>query len=238
MRQTLQTQSDYNALSIAASTPTVTAITESPGPVIPLPVFQQPVLTAEIPPNVVPVGETNAAANNNLIVIGVAALGIGLLLMQGKGSSVGKKGKNSSLLPLLLAGGVAIWYFTRNNGATSTVPAETVPPIGAPVEPTTGTGQPPAITAPVDVAAAARGYTAASDAAALQRDWPLVAPVLPLMSDAEIIYLYNYFYGYVLPGKKLYQYPGPTGVFPDGGWYTALFNAVTAISRNYNLKII
>jgi len=57
------------------------------------------------------------------------------------------------------------------------------------------------------------------------------------MTDAEIISMYNYMFGYVLQNKKLYQYPGATGTYIDGGWDTPLYNQMVAIRTKYNLSI-
>lgn len=55
------------------------------------------------------------------------------------------------------------------------------------------------------------------------------------MNDQEINASYDYMWGYVLKGKTLYQYPGTTGIYIDGGWNTVLYNQIAAIRTKYNI---
>lgn len=55
------------------------------------------------------------------------------------------------------------------------------------------------------------------------------------MNDQELIDSFDYVWSYMLRGKKLYQYPGATGIYADGGWNTRLYNAIAAIKSKYGI---
>lgn len=249
--------SDVDTLLLASGTPA--SVVPSVSPVTVTPAQIAPVVTPEISPNVaivqnaavMPVTDAGVpAAGSDKTILLVAAAGIAVLLLMKKKKSVSGitgigKNKKSSIIPLLLVGGAAAYYFyNQSQGALTVLDAAANPAIIPPAPltiPVTGGSaaipQPPPIVTPVEVATIARGYTAATDENALSRDWPAMMTTMKLMTDTEIIQLYNYFYGYVLPGKKLYRLPGATGIFPDGGWDTALYDAIAAIKTKYSINI-
>jgi hypothetical protein len=55
------------------------------------------------------------------------------------------------------------------------------------------------------------------------------------MNDAEINASWEYVWGYLLRGLKLYQYPNKTGIYADGGWNTVLYNQIAAIRAKYGI---
>jgi len=55
------------------------------------------------------------------------------------------------------------------------------------------------------------------------------------MTAAELQTAYQYFYGYLMQGKKLYRLPGSTGIYADGGWNTGLYDAVQVIKAKYKI---
>lgn len=81
-------------------------------------------------------------------------------------------------------------------------------------------------------------YAAMQDRAALIRyamnDAKLVA-AYNKMNEQELRVAYNYYFGYVTQYKKLYRTPGATGVYADGGYDTALYDAVQAIRTKYGI---
>lgn len=55
------------------------------------------------------------------------------------------------------------------------------------------------------------------------------------MNDAEINASWEYVWSYLLRGLKLYQYPNASGIYPDGGWNTTLYNQIAAIRSKYGI---
>ena len=205
-------------------------------PVTPAPV--PPVETVTVP-NVAAIAEP--ASSKSILLF--AGLGVGAwLLLRKKRAAVSGAENKKSMLPLLLIGGAAAWWlYSQRSSSTYNVAPNQQPNTGANLPALNPTGTAPAspvtaITAdPVNVAAA-RGFTAQSDLAALQRDYPTLNAIYPLMTDAEIISVYNYVYGYMLQGLKLYSGPGATGTYPDGNWNTVLYNQIAIIKEKYNIK--
>lgn len=242
---TLSQKTDFEILTTATLQPLTVAMPVGTNPIVPI----VPRVTPLTPPVVIPnIAKVDASGDtdqgNTGALLAIAGVGIGALLLftpQGKkalGSIGGKKKKGKGVLPLLLVGGAAAYYFYSQSQTDSATPPET-PPVTPPS--TAGqvpvTAEPPPIVAPVEVATVARGYTAATDAVALSRDWPATITVVGNMTDSEVIAMYNYFYGYVLPGKVLHQNPPVTGSWADGGWDTQLYNAIAAIRSKYSVNI-
>ncbi len=230
---TLYSDQQDLAASVLLNTSPGTAVSDSP-PVI------MPVTQAVTVPATTVVDNTAMVPNSGLskkqIGWGLAGLAALYLVTRKENNSVGKKKNKKSVLPLVLGvGALGYWLYTRNQAAavpsTDTTPNTTqapVIPITAPVQTA------PPIVAPIDVQTAARGFTASVDMTALQRDWPGVAGSLPVMTDLEVIQMYNYYYNFVQLGLKLYRDPGTYG---DGSWNTTLYDAIASIRAKYNLNI-
>lgn len=248
---------DYQKLQIAMQTGDPAQLANGNLPVQNIVPVVTPSDSAVTIPNVAAVDNSGSVQQNNTgVVVAIAAVGLGaLLLTSNQGKKVmqgiaGKKQKNkkqASLLPFLLVGGAAAWYFfhkdseqpagtaTTNNSTadTSTYPTTTTT-SATPAQPVS---QP--IVAPIQVQTVARGFVASIDQTALARDWPATADVVKTMTDSEVIAMYNYFYNFVLPGLKLYQYPPapPATSWPDGSFNTTLYNSIAAIKTKYSLNI-
>ncbi len=221
---------------VSNAPPIVETIPSPPAPVVP------PV--ENIVP--VPVAQTGVLqkigipVTDNQALIGLGGLAaIYFLTKPGKNvAGIGKKGK--SVLPLLVVGGaVAYWLYTKNQtpAVTTTIQtpiSDTVPTTTIPLQPTVPVAS---ITPDTAFATAARSFAAQSDADALLRTFPAYADVYTQMSDSEIIAMYNYMFGYVIQGLKLYSGPGTTGVYPDGNWNTDLYNRIMAIKAKYHIDI-
>lgn len=175
---------------------------------------------------------------NTQIAWGLGGLAALYLLTKKKSNSVGKKKK--SMLPVVLGvGALGYWLYIRNQ--ETAVPAVTTPvatPVSTtPVIPINTPVPSPYITPNAGTVTVARSYAAQADKDALDRTLPDLQSTFAVMTDAEIIAMYNYMFGYVLQNKNLYQYPGATGTYADGGWDTALYNQMVAIRTKYNLSI-
>lgn len=142
--------------------------------------------------------------------------------------------KKSYLFPALVIGGVALWYFF---GRKETV--QPPPDITTVTEFDPLTGQPvtPPIVADNAQVTALQSNVAIADRAALIQYDPANRVKYEQMNDAETITAYNYFFGYLIMGKKLYQYPNATGIFPDGGYDTNLYNQVKALQSKYGIYL-
>lgn len=240
--------SDFDTLVLATQQTNIALMPSGVGPVVQITPRKVDPVAADVVPNVAAVDASGSAVQNNAgVTIAIVAAGVGALLLltpAGKKAMKGiagkkKRGKASGggVLPLLLVGGAAAyWYFNKDNSDAQT-PGATASPVTNTNGAIPVTAQPAPIIAPVEVATVARGYTAGNDAIALQRDWPAIAAAVAKMTDSEIISLYNYFYGYVLPEKVLHQLPPTTGSWADGGWDTQLYNAIAAIRSKYSLNI-
>lgn len=210
-----------------------------------IPTIHQPVLfnQAPVPQTQGPAAPPEAETGNSnaLLYIGLGLGALYLLTASGKGNAIGGKGekKKGSMLPLIALLGIGGYYlYTKSQDPTGTTP----PPsdiIPVPTNQVPGNGQTslPPITAPPEVVAPARAATAANDLAAMQRDWPGIGAQLNQLTDSEIIGVYNYFYGYVLPGNVLHQYPPATGSWADGGWNTQLYNQIATIRSKYGINL-
>lgn len=53
------------------------------------------------------------------------------------------------------------------------------------------------------------------------------------MTIPELNAAYQYVFGYLSQGLKLYRLPGATGIYPDGNWNTVLYDAVDALRKKY-----
>lgn len=53
------------------------------------------------------------------------------------------------------------------------------------------------------------------------------------MTVPELNTAYQYVFGFLLQGLKLYRLPGATGIYSDGGWNTVLYDAVDALRKKY-----
>lgn len=204
--------------------------------------------TPDVVPNITAVTEP-ATKNNTGIILAAVGLG-GLLLFSTDGkkavkgiTGIGKKDKKgkSSILPLLLIGGAAAWYFLKDDTAVTTTTTDVpvyVPPTGGNDQvQQPGTTDVPVISAPVDVAVMVRNAVATNAQSYLYDAFPMYRSDFDKMTDAEIITAYQYLYGYVGQGLKLYRLPGATGIYADGGWNTTLYDAVAALKAKYNLNI-
>lgn len=144
------------------------------------------------------------------------------------------KSRKSPVIPLLIVGGAALWWFLSKKDSS----LQPVPDVQQPAQdPVTGEPviQPPPIVADNANATALQSAAAINDRAALVSYDPANTTKYKQMNDAETIAAYSYVFGYVVQGKKLYQYPNTTGIFPDGGWDTALYNAVKALQLKYGI---
>lgn len=81
-------------------------------------------------------------------------------------------------------------------------------------------------------------YAAIQDRAALVRYAMNNAKLIAAynkMNEQELRTAYNYYFGYVTQYKKLYRTPGATGVYEDGGYDQALYDAVQALRTKYGI---
>lgn len=226
--------------SVSSSPPIIETIT--PPPVGVEPVTANVAVVTAAPAGAGVLEKMGIPVTDNEALIGVCGLAALYFLTKRKRSVSGIGKKKKSVLPIVLIGGVAAyWLYTKSQSDT---PVAAVPVTNYPdtpdltLTPTPGTpAPPPPIVAPTAVADAGRSYTAMSDEFALKRDWPDLYISIRQMTDSEVISMYNYFYGYVLPGLKLYRLSGATGVYPDGNWNTPLYDAIAAIKIKYGLNI-
>lgn len=154
--------------------------------------------------------------------------------------------KKSNMAPLLIGGAVLAYLFlSRNNTAAPDTAVVTTPgglstnPNPVIVDDGSGTGTVVIQPTPVSVLPgenmSAVNTVASNDRLALIRDaaaYPLIVAALKVMSSAEIIDTYNYFYNFYLPGKTLYRYPDSSH---PGDWNTALYDAIQVIRSKYHI---
>lgn len=202
---------------------------------------QPPVQT--VAPNVAVIADEKKVSDNNVLIY--AGLGLGALLLfspkaQKAVTGIGKAKNDSSILPLLIAAGAAVWYFTKDSNQAPTPaaaqPAGTTQPTGIAHEAPT-TAPVPVLQAPEPVQTMIRSQVAQNNLSALQSMFPQYQTIYTIATDAEIITLYQYLVGWVANGQKLYRLPGQTGLYPDGSWNTALYDAVAAVKAKYSLNI-
>lgn len=244
----MKTLTDFQTLVIATQTPAANT-TPSQNPVFVIAPKITPAPINDPVPNIAAVTPDEPAAGNTglFVIVGIGVASALLFTSTGKKMVSGvlggkkKKGKNKgSLLPILLVGGAAAYYFlNKDEPAQSnapTAPPQTDNQPGTTV-PAVNTVTPPLVTA-VEIAQPARAATALTSLQSLQRDWPAYATVLGTMTDMEVLNMYQYFYGYVLPGNALHRLPPVTGSWPDGSWNTQLYDAIAAIKSKYFLNNI
>lgn len=223
-------------------------------------VVQMQTATATVPetsaePVPVDTGSTPApAVSKRGLVVGAVATAVAVYALSRKNGSVGSeapKSERSVLFPLLLVGGAA-WYYwytnvrtdsstvvsTPNTNGTDTANHNLIPTEQKEPLPGNTPSQPPPFQAAPDVVAAAQQQVGNTNLAALQRDWPALAATIATMTPAEINTMYQYFYGYVVQGMKLYRLPNATGIYADGGWNTQLYDQVAAINAKYKLNTL
>lgn len=216
--------------------PTLTNPTGGPVPA-PTPVYMIPGILperGEPTPNQIAINEPNGVEepkdNKKLLVVGALGLGA-LLLFSNKGKNVSGKKKKSLLIPALILGGAAAYYFFTKKPEQAAEPAAPGGSYYNPEEPSAY------IEPPVPLVEQGRAGAAGNAMPYLTTNWPQYLSVFNQMTDSEIVTMYQYLYGFVSFGKKLYQYPGTTGQYSDGDWNTSLYNAVSAIRSKYNLTI-
>lgn len=153
--------------------------------------------------------------------------GVAFLLMN-KGKVSGK-GKN--LLPVVLVGGGLAAYLLLRKKPVADVPVVDDPYVtdGEYQETVNDQTPSPVIDINPDAAAMIRSQTAKNNEAWMRANYPQYSAYLDRLSDAQINTLYQFLYGYVAQGLKLYRLPNSTGIYPDGGWNTVLYDAVKAL---------
>lgn len=140
------------------------------------------------------------------------------------------------VIPGVIIGGAIIWFLY----AKSKAPAAVIDP--AYIDDGSGTGTVVPQLPPVTVNQATQlpvlNSVAANERTLLMRDaimYPALYAALQRMDSAEIANTYDYFYSYYLYNKKLYQYPNASGIYADGGWNTALYNAIQLLKTKYGI---
>lgn len=221
------------------------------GPVVYTAITQNNVDTSvpEIVPNTAIV-DAGTADNKNILLIGAAGLGA-LLLFSADGkkamngiTGIGKKGKkDKNLLPLLLVGGVAAyWYFTKDatpaatNTTNTTTDTTTITP-GLNVAPdyATVTPEPPTAYMP-DPSMAIQPLP--SDTTIYNLLYAYSVPwryAVDRMSTAERVALYTYIWAYMKKGLHLYNFAGN---YQDGYFDHNLYADVLALSNKWQLGLL
>lgn len=136
--------------------------------------------------------------------------------------------KQNWLFPALVVAGVAAWYFFGKKKETQAVPNS---------ESSLDQYQTPPIVANNAEVTALQSAVAVSDRAALVNYDPKNEVLYKQMNDAETITAYNYFFGYLTLGKRLYPTPGATGIYSDGGYDPALYDAVMKLRAKYGIYV-
>lgn len=150
----------------------------------------------------------------------------------------GRRAK-SPVIPLLILGGVAVWYFVTKDKKTIVETTPVVDNGGYLVDDGTGTGtqttQPPPIQVLPTVNLPALDTMATGNRTVLLRDaaaYPYIIAAIKKMNSQEIYDTYQYFYGWFVPGKKLYRLPDPSA---PGQWNTQLYDAVQTLHTKYGI---
>ena len=177
------------------------------------------------------------SGSNGYLLVGAIIAGVGGVYYMGRQKGiVGKKSKNkkSSLTPFLLVGGAALayWYFyvhtpdapaaqvytDPNTGVQTTVPVNTAPAGAITVSPEVAIPQ-----EDVSVYNALYGYDTRYRYG------------IDRISTAARRDLYQYFFGYLKKGLRLYNQPG---YFTDGWYNPQLYASIESISKQWNWNII
>lgn len=185
--------------------------------------------TAAVPAN-------TEASTKNWLLLGAIAAGLGgVYYLDRSGGRIGKKNKKSSLTPVLLIGGAAAayWYFFMRDATpvvTTQLPAVTnggASPAGtAEYVPTGAIMVSPEVAVPVsdsEVHNAIYNYDSQYRYGIdrMSADWQRA--------------LYQYFFGYLKKGLRLYNSPG---YFTDGWYNPALYAQIVALSKPWGWHII
>lgn len=233
-------QSLATDLLLASDAPTVINSGATTAPAIVTTIAPAPVpevYTTDNVATVPPPGDQIAfgmTGNQLLLAGGAVGLAVYLLLTKKK-KSVGKK--KGSALPLLIGAGIVGYYLYSKSKEPVTADTYSTAVPDTTATPTVQSGTTPYIMPTTETIQVARSYAAEADQGALERTFPEYNSIYAMMTDAEIIAMYNYMFGYVIQGLKLYAGPGATGVYPDGNWNTILYNQISAIKAKYNISI-